>query len=114
MVAEFGDKERFTDVRRIDFLEFTPTEVDAGISEPVKRGIGAVDITLVIFRVDVTLHPGSGNMSVKGDIVLCLARFYAKAAANALVGINQKGPLDVRIFGEHFFGVDQRQGRNRH
>jgi len=109
VIAQLGDKERFADILWINILEFTATKVYAGIGEAVKCGIRAVHIALVIFCIDIALNPGSGNVSIKGDIVFGLAGLDAETTADTLVGIDQKSPLDVGIVGEHLLWVDQCQ-----
>ncbi len=113
MIAELGDKKSLADVFRIDFLEIPLSQVDAGIGKAVKRALGAVDIAPVILGVDVAFHPGPGDIGIHRDVVFGLASLDAEAAADALRGIDQKGPVDFRIIRQHLLRVNKCQGRER-
>ena len=47
---------------------------------------------------NVSLDPGSRHRRIVGNLVLCLARFYAQATAPALDGIDEESPPDFRLF----------------
>ena len=109
VITELWYEKGLPDVFRINFLELTLAEVNAGFGESIERTFGAVNVPAVIFGVHIAFHPCTGDVGFQGNIVFSLARFDTETAANTLVGIHQKSPLDIGICSKHLPGINERQ-----
>jgi hypothetical protein len=88
LITELGHEKGFVNFLPGDFFVPALSEIDPAGGEPIPRFLGDVGQYPFFFGYDVPLHPGAGDIGLKGDFILELTGLDAEAAADALVGIH--------------------------
>jgi hypothetical protein len=92
LVAELGHKEGLVNPVLGNILELSHSEINPAGDESVPGFLGGIRKDLSLFGNDISLHPGPGDVGLERDFIFKLTGFDAVAAADALIGVHQKGP----------------------
>jgi hypothetical protein len=117
LVAKFGNEKSLFYFFRRNIFKLTTPQIDPAGSKSVPRLFRTIGQYFSFSVNDISFNPGPGDTGIKGDFVFQFTGFYAEAATDAFIDIDEKCKANRQCPGLDIVGpensvqsFDQHQG----